>query len=221
MISMLFPYFQVFWIASFPAMLLIALSDEWYDKDIPRSRTFRMVTGILRTVIYTVVIVAAVFPYVLSANSWKWAYPIQRAMYLSHYQKGSILEILLPEQLPDRTEQYEIDMVPAFLQGAGRIDIAYYTDRNTVAACRQKARSCCEESYVFTPEVQEQYDTAIHDTTGMTHLPDGGIWFSYMDESGTSQADMQGAEVYLLGNGSQNIAVWMLNPQTGYFRIYW
>ncbi len=226
-ISMLFPYFEVFWVASIPALILIELSGAWYDKDIPRSRTFRRVTGILRAVIYTVVIAAAVFPFVLQAHAWKWAYPIQRAMYLSHYQDGSIVETLLPEKLPEQTEQYEIRMVPSMMQGAGGIDICYYTDTATVKAYRQKAQSICEVSYVctdkvvHTDEVQEQNETASRDTTGTTELSGGRQWFYHMEEKGASQADMQGAEVYVLGKGSQNTAVWMLNPETGYFRIYW
>ena len=218
---MLFPYFEVFWVASIPALILIELSGAWYDKDIPRSRTFRRVTGILRAVIYTVVIAAAVFPFVLQAHAWKWAYPIQRAMYLSHYQDGSIVETLLPEKLPEQAEQYEIRMIPAMLQGAGGIDICYYTDTATVKTYQQKAQSICQMSYMFTPDVQEQYEAASLDLSGKTAMPDGGTWFSYMDEKGASQADTQGAEVYVLGKGSQNRAVWMLNPKTGYFRIYW
>ena len=220
-LSMLFPYFEVFWVASIPAMVLIGLSGVWYDKDIPRSRTFRRVTGILRAVIYTVVTAAAVFPFVLQAHAWKWAYPIQRAMYLSHYQAGSIVETLLPVRLPEQAEQYEIRMVPAMMQGAGGIDICYYTDTATVKAYQQTAQNICQTSYVFTPDVQEQYAAARLDMTGKTAMPDGGAWFSYMEEKGASQADMQGAEVYVLGKGSQNTAVWMLNPVTGYFRIYW
>ena len=141
--------------------------------------------------------------------------------YLSHYQDGSIVETLLPEKLPEQTEQYEIRMVPAMLQGAGGIDICYYTDTATVKTYQQKAQSICQMSYMFTPDVQEQYEAASLDLSGKTAMPDGGTWFSYMDEKGASQADTQGAEVYVLGKGSQNRAVWMLNPKTGYFRIYW
>lgn len=47
-ISILFPYFQVFWVASIPAMILIELSGAWYDRDIPRSKAFCRGTGYFR-----------------------------------------------------------------------------------------------------------------------------------------------------------------------------
>lgn len=63
MIAEMHPFYQYIWACAFPALLLIALCRNLYRRDIPRSRTFQTATAFIRTVVYTIVIGAAVFPF--------------------------------------------------------------------------------------------------------------------------------------------------------------
>lgn len=210
-VAMIFKYYSYIWMCSIPALLLLTFFKKLYDKTIPRSTKFQKTTTIIRSVIYTVVVGAAVFPMTLAQHDWKWAYPIERAIFLEHYDKDSTLYTVIPEHLPKQADRYSSRFVPAILQGSAAVDIFYYTDSQTIAEYKTIADSYGAEHFVNTAE-ELPVDEKISESSK---------WFYTMQDYGASQNDLDGAEAFVFSHGYANTAVWMLNETTGYFRAYW
>ena len=99
-----------------------------YSRDYPHSTPFLIITAAIRALLWTAAIGGLALPFLLPAIQQRWAYPFQRALFLSNYRSDSIVCTLLPETLPDKTEQYSVRMVPAMGQGPACVDLSFRTD---------------------------------------------------------------------------------------------
>lgn len=185
---LLFPPYRYIVGCVFPAAAFLVFGKKLYEKDRQRSAVFRRVTGSIRAVLYILAIGGMLPACTMFLRDVKWAYPVQRMVYLSHYGAGSTPEMILPKQLPKKTENYTATLMPKFVRGAAVIDISYVTDGETL-------NSHC----------------AYAENQGAAHIFAGDAEWS---------ADMEryhASEAYIFSDGG----VWMLNPETGRFRIYW
>lgn len=201
--ALMFVYYWLIWICAVPALLFTAFGKRLYAKDQPRSAAFRWITGSIRAVIYTVSLGSMLLFYLfLSCRDRKWMYPVTRAVYLDKSYSDSILHTLLPERLPEQADDYSAHFVPKMLQGSAHVYMFYYTDSGTISEYKQAAESAGAEHLLLEPDEAQS---------------DAGKWFAVMEEFGASAADLEDAECYVFSDRG----VWMLNEQTGYFRIYW
>ena len=229
-LAITYPVYQPLWWCAVPGLLFTFFGKTLYEKDV-YSFAFRLTTGIIRAVIYIVVIGALMLPSVLARHSdWKWAYPIRRALFLSTYSEGSIVETLLPEQLPAQADQYSAQFIPKVLQGDAGVMICYYTDSTTIADYCAYAEYHGAAHYRDDPKrdkEKEQLERERLQQYGKSwekehpELAKTDRWLHYMETAGATADDLDGADIYIFGEGYSNAAVWMLNRQTGYFRIYW
>jgi hypothetical protein len=208
MVAVIYRYYEPVWMMSIPFLLVIQIAGKWYEKGIPHSQFFRCTTGILRAVLYIVAIGGMIFPRFLSSQDGKWAYRWKRELFLSSYtDKGQArLNILIPEYLPEKADEYDAKFMPKILQGSAMVDIFYYTESDVISGYKEQAKSFGAERFVEDANSEDGK---------------GDKWFSYMRERNASANDMDGAEVYQFWNGYENTAVWMLNEKTGYFRVYY
>lgn len=179
-----------------------------YSRDYPHSTPFLMITAAIRALLWTAAIGGLALPFVLAAIQQRWAYPFQRALFLSNYRSDSIVCTLLPETLPDKTEQYSVRMVPAMGQGAAGVDLSFRTDTETAAGY------CRTAELAGAVKIPQQTDED-------TYNPEYEKWVSLTARQGASGTDRTDAAVYVLGRGSSNTAVWVINPETGYFCAWW
>lgn len=208
MVTGIYRYYEPVWMMSFPSLLVIQIARKQYDKEKLQNKIFWCTTGILRTILYIVAIGGLILPMFLSSQDRKWAYRWKRELFLSSYtDKGQAgLNILIPEHLPEKAEEYHAKFVPKFLQGSAMVDIFYYTESEVISVYKEQAESFGAERFVEDANSKDG---------------EGDKWFSYMREHNASINDMDGAEVYRFWNGYENTAVWMLNEKTGYFRVYY
>jgi len=208
MVTGIYRYYEPVWMMSFPSLLVIQIARKQYDKVKLQNKIFRCTTGILRIILYIVAIGGLIFPMFLSSQDGKWAYRWKRELFLSSYTEEARvnLNILIPELLPEKADEYHAKFVPKFLQGSAMVDIFYYTESEVISGYKERAESFGAERVIEDADSEEGK---------------GDKWFSYMREHNASVNDMDGAEVYLFWNGYENTAVWMLNEKTGYFRVYY
>ena len=210
--AMLYQHCRIIWACMVPALIFTYLAKRLYSRSYDRSAAFKWVTGILRAIAYTVIIGGMLLPFFIAGkNTWKWAYPLKRKLFLDQYGRNAQIADYLPERLPAKADGYSAQFVPKFLQGAARVNVCYYTDSATVAQYKQTALGICKKHLVNEPELDEFGE----------EKPVESKWFALMQQNGASAVDMDGAEAFVLYEGYENVAVWMLNEKTGYFRIYW
>ncbi len=197
-VGLAYAYYHTIWLISMPLLFVLWLAKPLYDRNRPTPKGLRYVTGILRTVLYVIAGIAILIPHTMGLD-WKWYYPVQRTVYLSNYSEGSVLEMLLPETLPEEAEHYEVTFIPKVMQGSATVDIRFYTDAASIQNYRAYAERCGAEHYDIQDEKVQK-------------------WKNFMESSG---ANTDGAEVMIFKSGYSNTAVWMLNERTGYFHIYW
>ncbi len=207
--ALLYRWVMLLWVlAAFWAAAAFALP-RLYDKGCDRTAAFRIGTGILRAVGYLVIVGGVALTFCVSGRSQsKLTYPLRRAVFLSSYSRASDLQRCLPEQLPDRCEQFTSQFTPKFAQGAAAAQVRFYTDSATVAEYKAYAQAHCKKHLENGPAFDE---------TG-SRLDPTSKWFAMMQKDG---ADIDGADAYILYEGYENDAVWMLNEKTGYFCMYW
>ena len=207
--AMVYRYYRVIWFLLIPALVIPVVCRRLYDKSIDRSAAFRLCTGLLRTAGYLLVIGGLLYPMLLSQlGAMQWTYPLRRSLFLSQYDRNTQIADYLPERLPENASDYEALFLPKVLQGAATVSLRFYADSETLAAYQQYAAETCKKHLVCE---------RLTDEFGNRQAPTSK-WFAMMQQDGDNP---EGAEAYILYEGCENTAVWMINPKTGYFRMVW
>ncbi len=183
----------------FSAMILFFCAQTRFFYEEKRSKVFRIVQMTIRLIAYTAAVLFTILPYTMRYDA-PWYYPVQRAFYLSGYEKGSTLYELLPETVPYDAEQYDVRFVPQILQGEACVDIRFYTDAEQIAAYRAEAQACGAVEMHDAPESEQERYTVLYERTVQ---PDG--------------ISFEGTEIYRFSNR----AYWFFNESEGYFRVYY
>lgn len=180
-----------------------------YDKGYDRSAAFKVCTGVLRGIGYLVIAGGMLMSFGVSGKGEsRLLYPLRRAVFLSSYSRGSVLCDDIPAELPDKCERFSALFSPKFLQGAATVQVRFYIDSAVIAEYKAYAQAHCKKHLENGPAFDE---------TGSPIQP-ASKWFAMMQQDG---ADIDGAEAYILYEGYENDAVWMLNEKTGYFCMYY
>ncbi len=174
------------------AMLLFLLIAE-------RCHVLHRVQKIARGILYVGAVLFTILPYTMRIDA-PWYYPVQRALFLSGYDKSATLHQMLPQTLPTDAADYDASFVPALPQGGAVVRISFYSDAESLAAYRQQA---------------EQYGAMRCDITD--NDPYAEKWLSIRTDEGL---DMQDAAVYIFLSGSHS-AHYIINESTGYFELYY
>lgn len=174
-------------------LLLLFFMRSLYDKNIERSRLFKRITVLLRSIGYTAVVIAIIIPFTLSYN-WKWYYPVQKMVYGTNETADNFL----PDKIPDNAENYNVFFCRAVFPGATRIEISFFTDSETIEKYRNKAirngASCNSKA------------------------ASAGRWYSEME---SQNVPYENAEYYFYPNSSEHFPmVYILEESTGYVKIY-
>ncbi len=127
-------------------------------------------------------------------------YPVQRALFLSGYDKSATVYQMLPQTVPIDAADYDVSFVPALPQGGAVVKISFYSDAESLAAYRQQA---------------EQYGAACYGITDDD--PYAQKWLRIRTDEGM---DMQDAAVYIFLSGYHS-AYYIINESTGYFELYY
>ena len=207
--AMVYRYYRVIWFLLIPSLAVPAACGKLYDSGIDRSAAFRLCTGLLRTAGYLLMIGGLMYPMLLSQlGTMQWTYPLRRSLFLSQYDRNTQIADYLPERLPENASDYEAVFLPKVLQGAASVSLRFYTDSETLASYQQYAANRCKQHLVCE---------SLTDEFGNRHAP-ASKWFAMMQQDGENP---EGAEAYILYEGYENTAVWMINPETGFFRMIW
>ncbi len=150
MVAGIYRYYEPVWMMSIPILFVIQIARKWYDKGISHGQFFRCTTGILRTILYIIAIGGLILPMFLSSQGGKWAYRWKRELFLSNYTEKARanLNILIPEHLPEKADEYHATFVPKFLQGSATVDIFYYTESEVLSVYKEQAESFGAERLV-------------------------------------------------------------------------
>lgn len=103
-----------------------------YRLDLSKPKALHIPAVTLRCILYPVAILLTFIPFTLQ-HDWTWYYPIQRFAYTT--ERAALADLLLPESLPETTEDYDISLTPAGIR------LTYITDVATIAAYREHALS--------------------------------------------------------------------------------
>lgn len=196
-LSMILISYSSIWGMAIILYFVVRLGKNFYYIDKPVSKSFKIITTIVRSMLYAMVIFVTIIPLTISKD-WKWYYPVQRMAYLSNYNKGSSMYEFLPEKIPSNAKEYEIRFVQKLMQGSAAIDICFYTDSKTIVEYRKKAVDYGAEKVDIMSE----------------NLRYKGLLEAY-------NAPVDNTEIYIFWNGYENTAMYMLNEHEGYFRLYY
>ncbi len=116
--------------AAFVLFLVIYCGKRMYRLDTPKA--LHILAVILRSILYPVAILLTFIPFSMQ-NDWTWYYPVQRLAYTT--ERSALVDSLLPESLPEKTDGYDISLTPAGIR------LTYITDSETIAAYREHALS--------------------------------------------------------------------------------
>lgn len=210
----MYAYFILF---SVIGLLFILFAKKLYDKNILRTDTFRKATSVIRLVIYSVVIISFSLPFAAAAMPDKMSYPIQKMMFLSHYHDDSVWHKIIPEHLPDKTDALTVKFQYGFGPGTSYIDIFYYTDSGTIMEYKRTAQKYGAEYYAYSPEDELTDETGNYiNKDKLTYI----MLINQLRNTGTSDDDIQNAEIYIFSASYRHTLAWILNEKTGYFRAY-
>lgn len=215
--SILCTYYIYFFAITPVVLIFLLFGKSLYDKNRPRSDKFRKVTAIIRSVVYSVVIISFSIPFLVGGPHNKPGYPVRRAMFLSHYSdKDSIWYKIMPERLPDKSDDYSITLLMGFGPGTRGVDISYYTDSSVISEYKRTAQEYGAEYYAYSPEDEMMYENG-------DKINEDKIKFIQiihkMRNVGVSDDDIQNSEIYIFLDSGRPF-FWILNEQTGYFRAY-
>ncbi len=198
MIGLAYSYYSTIWLISMPLLFVLWLAKPLYDKNRPTPKWLRYVTGILRTVLYGIAVIAILIPQTMGLD-WKWYYPVQRNVYLSNYEKGCFLEGFLPETVPLDAEEYQVTFIPKMLQGEAAVEISFYTNSETLS------------DYIAHAESQNTQLYDINSTNAQK-------WKNWLIED---HIEDSGAVVYEFDGPGAYTPVYIINEKTGYIRMYY
>lgn len=211
-------YYMYSFFLGFSGLVFILFGRKLYDKNILRTDNFRKMTAVIRSAIYSVVIVSFSIPFIVSGTHNKWGYPVRRAMFLSRH-KSIAWHTIMPEHLPDRTDNYTIKLSYGFGPATSGADISFYTDSSVIEEYKRTAQEYGAEYCTYSPEDE------ITDENGKYKNEDENTFFklkmiNLMRDTGASEDDIQNAEIYIFSKSYRYVFIWILNEKTGYFRAY-
>lgn len=215
--TILWTFYAYFLPFSVIGLLFVLFGKKLYDKNKQRTDTFRKVTAAIRLAIYLVVIISFSIPFSFFVLSDKQTYPMRKAMFLSHYHKDNVRYSIMPEHLPDRTDDLSIHLHNGFGPSSGGMDIFYYTDSGIIKDYKRTAEEYGAEYYAYSPEdeLTDENDSYINkDKVKFIRLIEA------MRNTGASEDDIQNAEIYIFAEGYERTFAWILNEKTGYFRAH-
>ncbi len=198
MIGLAYSYYNTIWLISMSLLFILWLAKPLYDKNRLTPKWLLYVTGILRTVMYGIAVIAILLPQTMGLD-WKWYYPVQRSVYLSNYEKGCFLESFLPETVPLDAEEYQVTFIPKMLQGEATVEISFYT--NSEMLCDYIAHAASQNAQC-------------HDISS-TNAQKWKNWLieNYIEDSGAVVYEFDGSGAYT--------PVYIINEKTGYIRMYY
>lgn len=196
--------------------LIVTSRKNLYDKEKERSAVFRKITGALRAVTYTALVILCILPYSMRISK-KWFYPVQRYIYTSGYNSKSLIHDLLPEELPEKTDGYKADFRASMGQVSGGVDITFVTDTDGIdQLCRRAEAEGAEhlilEEYVDLQEYKQEEDKSAQKIKTYAKIMIGKL----ADEGMTSE-NVEGYVFY----DDRRWCYYLINKKTGYVRIYW
>lgn len=207
--AIIYRWCMLLWILAAVWLAIAFALPRLYDKGYDRSAFFKVCTGILRAVGYLVIVGGIALTYCVSGRGEsKLLYPLRRQFFLSSYSRASDLQTYIPEKLPEKCEDFSAQFTPKFLQGAATVQVRFYTDSAAIADYKAFAEAHCKKHLENGPAFDE---------LGSPIEPQSK-WFAMMQNDG---AEIGGADAYILYEGYENDAVWMINENTGYFCMYW
>ena len=83
-------------IGAVSALVFTHFAKRLYDSEKPGSAAFKVITGVVRGLLYAAAIIITLLPYTMHLN-FKWYYPVQRYIYTDGYNKNRPIHELLPE----------------------------------------------------------------------------------------------------------------------------
>ncbi len=140
--------------AAFLLFLVIYSGKQLYRLDTPTPKALHILAVTLRCSLYPAAILLTFIPFSLQ-NNWTWYYPIQRTAYTT--ERAALVDSLLPESLPEKTDGYDISLTPAGIQ------LTYITDSETIAAYREHALSQDAQMLSVTEEKAKKWLDAAKD----------------------------------------------------------
>ncbi len=198
---LLFVLFNIFWCGYglYPVLFGIGFAILLFLLIAERRHVLHRVQKITRGILYVGAVLFTILPYTMQIDA-PWYYPVQRALFLSGYDKSATLYQMLPQTLPTDAADYDASFVPALPQGGAVVRISFYSDAESLAAYRRQAEQC---------------GAAHCDITD--NDPYAEKWLSIRTDEGVN---MQGAEVYIFLSGYHS-AYYIINESTGYFELYY
>lgn len=161
------------------------------------SKPWRIVTGVIRGVLYAIALSAFAVPFFMKAQS-PALYPVQRAIWCSNYvDRGESTMYFLPDNIPDDAGDYKIKMFPGVLQAEPYIQLEFSTSDRQLAEYRNFAQGC----------------RAVKVETNKG-------WQEYLNEKAGREQTVE-AWQFPVPTGGRYHATYYICPESGYFMITW
>ncbi len=192
----MYEYMYRMWYAAILFVIVQFFARKLYCTDRSYPQFMKNVEVIVRSVVYTAVVLGAILPFTM-CKDWTWYYPVQRAVYLSNYSDGCFLEDFLPKTVPLDAKDYQVTFLPKLMQGEAVVRISFYTDSENLAEYTAYAEAQNKKHYKIESVASE----------------DGA---NYLIED---NKDYNGAVVYEFDG--PYTPIYIINEKTGYIRIYY
>lgn len=147
-------------------ILLIAVFKlkKFYKRKYQPTVPVKVFFGVVRGIFYTAGLIMLLLPLTLKVPV-RMLYPVQRSLYLMTRDDETVREVL-PENLPQDTENYHIDLFPTLEKWDGNSKLSYYGSKEDIDSLIQKGDDSAPECF-FLDVVRENEGEA-----GKYHIPE-------------------------------------------------
>ncbi|MDE7293974.1 MAG: hypothetical protein K2N72_06090 [Oscillospiraceae bacterium] len=177
------------------AGIIVFVCRKLYSNDL--SKPWRIVTGVIRGVLYAVALSALALPFFMKVQS-PFLYPVQKSVYSFNFaDRGESVLYFLPDSIPEDASKYKIKMFPGVLQAEPYIQIEFSTSSGQLEEYRSFAQSC----------------RAVKVETSKG-------WQEYLNEKAGREQTVE-AWQFPVPTGGRYHATYYICLESGYFLIVW